>query len=805
LIEAHEKAVGELLVEIEAHAAARVRQSGANDDRATGNLVLAVYYHDTSRELDPQLHTHAVAANLTFDGTEGRWKALQASGIYERRAYLTEVYRNSLARELRMLGYEIRDRRDAKGHDRGFEIGGISDELLAKYSQRSRQRDDAIADFVERNGKEPSDNEIAVLIRETRADKLTTISTAEVRKRQRERLSEEECRALAKARAEVRPDFIPAATANRALQHAEEHVFERVSVARDYDILTEALRYGRGQTTCSELKGRLVTAEASGAVLRRGHEITTAAALQREREMVQAVNRGVGACQRLGETADFIPSDRLRPEQRRVIEFVLKTQDRIVNVQGAAGTGKTATLQELKRAIQEAGRECFAIAPTMSAVEELQRVGFSGAITVERLLQDSRSRSALKGRVLILDEAGMVSSRQMSELLRLMEQEDARGVFCGDTQQIQSIEAGDALRILEKESHMKSIALTEVQRQKPRAYRDAIQALRRDPEGGFEMLDAIGAVEEIQPPDRAAHIAKAYAQSTESNVLVVCATHEEIGRVTDAIRAVRKQKGCLGDAVPVARDVSLNWTTAQKTDWRNFQPGQFLGFHRPVQGIAKNETVEVVQVHDRSLVVRNVHGKTRTISRKQAKSFEVFERRTIEVAPGDKLLLTANRREAAFRATNGEIVMVTEVDEKRRIRLEDGRVIPPTFKHFAHGYAVTAHRSQGKSVDSVIISSDGMRKELFYVAASRGKERVLVVTGDKQRLRESVATSSARRSASELVRKTGNRLYQGMRRGLLLARKLAAIATQQESIFDRRENLRNNRKVGRTHEQGISR
>ena len=67
LIEAHEKAVGELLVEIEAHAAARVRQSGANDDRATGNLVLAVYHHDTSRELDPQLHSHAVAANLTFE------------------------------------------------------------------------------------------------------------------------------------------------------------------------------------------------------------------------------------------------------------------------------------------------------------------------------------------------------------------------------------------------------------------------------------------------------------------------------------------------------------------------------------------------------------------------------------------------------------------------------------------------------------------------------------------------------------------------------------------------------------------
>jgi conjugative relaxase-like TrwC/TraI family protein len=58
-------------------------------------------------ELDPQLHAHAVAANPTFDATEGRWKALQASDIYECRAYLSEVYRNALGREVRALGYEI--------------------------------------------------------------------------------------------------------------------------------------------------------------------------------------------------------------------------------------------------------------------------------------------------------------------------------------------------------------------------------------------------------------------------------------------------------------------------------------------------------------------------------------------------------------------------------------------------------------------------------------------------------------------------------------------------------------------------
>src|SRR5215471_18060132 len=85
LVEAHQRAVREALAELESHAATRVRGAGTNHDRTTGNLVLAVYHHDTSRELDPQLHTHAVAANLTWDGLENRWKALQAFPIYEQR------------------------------------------------------------------------------------------------------------------------------------------------------------------------------------------------------------------------------------------------------------------------------------------------------------------------------------------------------------------------------------------------------------------------------------------------------------------------------------------------------------------------------------------------------------------------------------------------------------------------------------------------------------------------------------------------------------------------------------------------
>jgi conjugative relaxase-like TrwC/TraI family protein len=168
LVTAHETAVREALEEAEKYSATRVRLAGLNENRTTGNWVVAAYTHATSRELDPQLHTHAVAANLTYDGVEGRWKALQASGLYEPRSYLTEVYRNALAREVRVVGYEIENRRDTRGRDQGFEIAGFSQDLLDKYSQRSAQRDAAIQEFTRERGRAPTDNEVAVLVRETR-------------------------------------------------------------------------------------------------------------------------------------------------------------------------------------------------------------------------------------------------------------------------------------------------------------------------------------------------------------------------------------------------------------------------------------------------------------------------------------------------------------------------------------------------------------------------------------------------------------------------------------------------------------
>jgi len=602
LVTAHETAVREALEEAEKYSATRVRLAGMNENRTTGNWIVAAYTHDASRQLDPQLHTHAVAANLTYDGTEGRWKALQASGLYERRSYLTEVYRNSLAREVRAFGYQIENRRDVRGRDKGFEIAGFSQDLLDKYSQRSAQRDAAIQEFSRERGRAPRDNEVAVLVRETRADKLQEISTERVRNLQHDRLTTDQMQMLRDALNEAQT-LSHAPQINRgvheaSLAYSQEHIFERLSVAREHEVLAEALRHGRGNVELSALQGSLSLERSKGTLIAAGDEIATHTSLQREHDIVAVVNRGVDRYDCLGKSRGFEFSENLRPEQRRVVEAVLDSRDLAINVRGAAGTLKTATLREIDRGLTEAGHEVLAVAPTQSAVDELEKVGFRDGMTVSRLLEDQERQSALRGRVLIVDEAAMVSGRQMHSLLHLAEDHRARIVFSGDTRQITSVEASDALRILERESSLKTVSLTEVQRQTNSLYREAVKTMRHSPEEGFAQLERLGAVREVPAFERCRMVAELHREfRAEGRVtLVVPATHAEISQLTDAIRQDRKDHGELGVGHSFDRYVPLQWTTAQKQELSNYQQGLVLQFHRDTSLAKRHESLEIVRV-----------------------------------------------------------------------------------------------------------------------------------------------------------------------------------------------------------------
>jgi ATP-dependent exoDNAse (exonuclease V) alpha subunit len=554
------------------------------------------------------------------------------------------------------------------------------------------------------------------------------MSTERVRNLQQDRLSVDERQRLREVLNEAQTQSyspqINRGVHEASLAYSQEHIFERLSVAREHEVLTEALRHGRGNVELSDLQGSLSLERAKGALISSGDEIATHASLQRERDMIAVVNRGVDRYDHLGKGRDFELSGHLRPEQKRAVEAVLDSRDLAVNVRGAAGTGKTATLREIDRGLRDAGHEVLAVAPTRSAVDELEKIGFRGAATVSRLLEDQDSQSALRGRVLIVDEAGMISGRQMQNLLHLAEDHGARIIFSGDTRQISSVEASDALRILEQESGLKSVSLTEIQRQTNSLYRQAIKTIRHSAEEGFAQLEKLGAIREVSIFDRGEIVAGLHREfrAQGHDTLVVAGTHAEISQLTDSIRKGRKEHGELGDGHSFDRYVSLQWTAAQKEELSNYQEGLVLQFHRDTKPAKRHESLEVVRVGPEYLVARKETVDEVNISPKQTRSFSVYERQPIEIAGGDRLMLTANRRGPEFRATNGELVNVSSLDGGA-IHLEDGRTLPANYHEFTYGYAVTAHRSQGKTVDTVHHLSRRYEERIILRGCQPGSER----------------------------------------------------------------------------------
>ena len=742
LVTAHEEAARIAFRELEAFAATRVRKQGNQKDRTTGNLAAAAFTHTSSRALDPQLHTHFTVFNATFDDSERSWKALQAGGMYDAIRYGTAVYRNELAKRVQQIGYRIQPSKH------GFQIDGVSDEVLKRFSKRAQQRDAVVQELEQKLGRKLSNNAISLAVHQSRAEKVKGISTAEVRERQLGQLQPDELQALKKLSASVQPVrpvhvFEPE---NQTLNHAVAHVFERKSVVPEHELLNVALSQRPGEVDLPALKAAV---KYSADLVKTERGFSTRQILATELDLIQTVNTGCDAVAPLHP--GYQPAAWLGEDQQRAIYHVLRTSDRITGLCGLAGTGKTTALRELVAACKEARIEPLFCAPTAAATDVLRKEGFE-AVTLQSLLLTKPALSARQ--LVVLDEAGAVGMDDMKRLFDLAR--DARIVLSGDTGQHASVARGDALRILENHSDFQSGQLTRIRRQRKAAYRKAVElAAQKRTVEAFAQLERMAAITELAGDELHGSAAKSYLKALAENksALLVAPTWAEIEAVTEKVRVELKSSGRLAlEEKEFQVFDSLSWTEAQKRDTRQYRPGMAIHFHRRGHGFEKDETVQVVAVENDSLKVQRADGSEDVFPLGAGIACDVGEKRKLKVAAGDKLLLQSNWQK---KFVNGELVEVKAL-QGDSVLLADGRVIPADYRTFTHGYAVTSHAAQGKTVDEVLVvassrSLPAVSQEQFYVSISRGRERCRIFTDDSDLLRSHVTHSSARLAAVEAM------------------------------------------------------
>lgn len=780
LLAAHETVVTEALRELEAHACHQTGR-GINKRYVTsGAIAAAVFRHGESRALDPHLHSHAFIFNVTrSDSNGGRLLALETSNIFERTKYLTEVYRNALAREVQRLGYQIERRPN------GFELAGVSPELLERFSKRAQQRDQAIAAREAELGRELSRDEIAILVRENRAAKQYELTSDQVRQGQLAQVNASELEQLRALKSGAPRTPAEAVSLPDAIARASEHLFERRTVVPEQEFTAAVLRETYGAHSLDAVKSALA---ADGRLLRADGQFSTREALDLERDLIRQLNASAGAHDGGIGFVGSHESLHLSHEQRNAVETVLNSHDSVTILRGRAGTGKTQTLATIIEGVTRFGVKVACFAPSTQAVEVLQRDGagqsdagrasagavLQSAATVQRLLIDPALQHSLRHEVVIVDEYSLLSTRQLKDLVDITTAQKARLLLVGDSAQHKSVDAGDAARIIEKESRVRVVTLTEVHRQAANpAYRKAAEDLAAGRlAAGLRKLDRMGAIVEIDSPtERRQQLVTEWLkanretkqvrtrngmQELAKTALMVAPTWAEIDQLNTVARqwlvADRKLSGP-DWAFTALR--AKDWTRAQHKDHRNYHPGDILVAHKATKHFAKGDELRVIRKEKRRLIVARGTNELSLSPRQSGLAWTACEERPTPVAAGDRLRLrTIAHAETPSgqirRLANGTVVTVQSVNGSGQLVLADGSTLHS--RQVVYGYALTSHASQGITVDKVFLAGAASREGL-YVAATRGRESVRIFVPDREAfLGAAGLRSEARTSALEFTR-----------------------------------------------------
>lgn len=439
IIDAHLAAVKSTmsqLVEKQFAESRNYERSRSGEPQKTGNLVYALFTHDTSRALDPQGHIHAVVANLTR-GPKGAWKAVWNGEIWKNNTTIGQFYHAAFRAQLQKLGYET----EAAGKHGSFEIKGVPAEVIQSFSTRAIEIEAKIAEV----GATRLQTKKQITLY-TRDPKLALEDRGALVEGWQQRAAELgfDGKALvveAKARAEIeaRPTFRESATAaigevatriNAALrapsplavsgaaalflpadaikaQHATasaiRHLSEREAAFSRSAILASALGF-----QIKGLEGGAVV-ERIGQLIREGHLIpgkserldghfdlvTTPAALRLEQQILDGMDGGAGkgrafmppetamtrlqkAARELGRERAGVDSWQLNEGQLAAGVAILSGSDRFLNVQGVAGAGKSTLLGALDKVLSAEGIKLVGLAFQNKMVADLRGGGGQG-------------------------------------------------------------------------------------------------------------------------------------------------------------------------------------------------------------------------------------------------------------------------------------------------------------------------------------------------------------------------------------------------------------------------------------------
>lgn len=783
---AHVNSVTVALAEVERYT--QSRRSGKTVDpnmrhqpETTSVWVAARFEHDSARPVNgysaPQLHTHTVVFNMTARG-DGRIAPVQSWEWMKTQALATAIYRAQLDLQLQALGYET-----TQGKYREPRIVGYTDDYLEAASPRRKQIIDQL-EQAQRHGAGAA----RIAAHQTREKKV--ILSPEIVQAQHQEMAaafgHQPARVVrdAQQRGPVQRAHTPQHSAAAAVLYARDRNNEKTARADERVFLRDALARGMGYQSWSAIRGefeRQVTAGTFHEVEQRpavpGRAFTTPEMLTLERENITTMRAGQQTMRPMADAGirrDIQQQyDGLNETQLFAVEQVLASSDRYQAVDGIAGGGKTTALGAVHDAAQRAGYVVQGLAPTTTAVRELNAAGIH-AITLQRHLESVADLPNAKQRVWVLDESSLSSTPQAHRFFASLPAQD-RVVFVGDTRQHEAVEAGRPYAQL-LEAGMSVANLDVIVRQRDQELKTVVEhfaaALKHPASGPARITEAVASLERQGKvhgiPDRDARytaIAQEFVKEPERTLVIAPANDER----RDLNQTIHRE---MQDAGHVAQREAFRTVLVPRQDltgadrkWAaQYQHGDVIRYTKgsDTSGIAAGTYARVLSVEsdDRTntLTVRTDAGRMVTYDPTRLSGVTVYQEQERRFAVGDRLQFTAPTRIDHLAIPNRQLGTITHVNARElSVELDKThrRVTVPADvrQHLDYGYALTSYSSQAQTTDIVLVHVDVdqpatlVDKRMGYVALSRARDDAQIFTNDAGLLAKALGRTNDKESA----------------------------------------------------------
>lgn len=817
---------------------------------ATGNLVAALFQHDTNRNQDPNAHIHAVVANVTR-GLDGKWRALRNDKLWEHNTLLNAMTMARFRLSVEKLGYEV----GPLGKHGNFEAAGVPKAVLEAFSSRRAEIVERLsvmetkglaaghaANLATRASKRAVEDRDALALgwRETATalgfDPHQVISRAHARATpgigsiagltRAVRHVAQEMRSIARGFAErlglkESDPLLPERMAARSLEDiaaahavasAVRHLGEREAAFGRIELYRAALGFGL-PTSISHLEKRV------DQLVRQGHLIkgkgadrallTTRDAIGLEQRIVQAVEEGRGAApaiidpdqagERLQALSQLNYGMTLNAGQEAAGRLILASANRIVAIQGIAGSGKSTVLRPVAVILLEEGKAVLGLAVQNTLVQMLERDTGIGSMTVARFLRQHRdlldgaeparlveARVAMRDTVVLLDEASMVGNADKEKLVRLANllQLD-RFVSVGDRRQLGAVDAGKPFDLMQQAGIERAVMITNV-RARTRALREAQYAAQ----GGQieEALRHLGphlvdAGNEASIQAAAAWLALSPAERETTSIYASGRVLRN--EVNAAVQAGLKANGELGNDVLALDTLSrVNVTREELRYAQSYAPGMVVEMDRRqrTQGIRRGQYEVVASDGAKGRVTLvDTHGQRFTLRPSKLRpqgtddAIRLYERRALSLHAGDRIRWTqTDHKRGLLNADQARVLMVDGAGLQVKTSLGIEHHLPnddPMLQRLDLAYALNAHMAQGLTSDRGIAVMDSRERNLanqqtFLVTITRLRDGLTLFVDNAKRLEAAVERNPGmKRSALETVKLLGDAAAKGLAKG----------------------------------------